>query len=58
MAKRTVSRRRIIVPSSLSEEEIDPSESEDEMSEVAQTFQTELIVSENFSSDEETDESA
>ena len=57
MSKRTVCKRQTLVPSGLSEEEIDSSESEDEMSEVAQVLQTELIVSKNFSSSVETDES-
>ena len=56
MSKRTVSRRLILVPRGLNEEEIDSPESEDEMSEVAQVLQRELIVSKNFSSSVETDE--
>ncbi|CAM4813148.1 unnamed protein product [Rotaria magnacalcarata] len=56
MSKRAVLKRQTILLNGLSEQETDSSESEDEMSEVAEAFERELAMSESSSSDDESDE--
>ncbi|CAF2114520.1 unnamed protein product [Rotaria magnacalcarata] len=56
MSKRAVLKRQTILLNGLSEQETDSSESEDEMSDVAEAFERELAMSESSSSDDESDE--